>query len=132
MTEGALNDSILVRSGIRVLGVDPATSRITINGQIVNLHGFNRHTMWPDSGGEWRRAVGARPASSLLSTAAPHPPSIAAAVTPAQEAADLALLQGVNANYVRGAHYPQSQSWLDLLDEAGIVLWEETLGPGTS
>lgn len=81
------------------------TSRITINGEVVKLVGFNRHTMWPDTG---------------------------AAVTQEQEAADLALLQGMNANYVRGAHYPQSQSWLDRLDEAGIVIWEETLGPGTS
>lgn len=32
----------------------------------------------------------------------------------------------------RGAHYPQSQSWLDRLDEAGMVIWEETLGPGVS
>lgn len=105
VTETALQDSITVRSGVRVLGVDPATSRLTINGQKVNLVGFNRHTMWPDTG---------------------------AAITPAQEAADLALLQQLNANYVRGAHYPQSQSWLDLLDEAGIVLWEEALGPGVS
>jgi beta-glucuronidase len=38
----------------------------------------------------------------------------------------------MNANYVRGAHYPQSPSWLDRLDEAGIAMWEETLGPGVS
>ncbi len=99
------NDSIITRSAIRVIGIDTASARITINGHIVSLHGFNRHTMWPDVG---------------------------AAVTPAQEQADMQLLLSLNANYVRGAHYPQSQSWLDLCDENGIVMWEETLGPGTS
>jgi beta-glucuronidase len=32
---------------------------------------------------------------------------------------------------VRGAHYPQDQRFLDLCDENGIAIWEETLGPGT-
>jgi beta-glucuronidase len=105
VSEAVTQDAITTRTGLRVVGVDDATGRITINGAIVNLHGFNRHTMWPDTG---------------------------AAVTPAQEAADVALILGLNANYIRGAHYPQSQSFLDLADEAGIVIWEETLGPGTS
>lgn len=37
-----------------------------------------------------------------------------------------------NANFVRGAHYPQDQRWLDRLDEGGFAMWEETLGPGVS
>ena len=45
---------------------------------------------------------------------------------------DLALLREVGANFVRGAHYPQDQRFLDLCDEAGIGVWEETLGPATS
>jgi beta-glucuronidase len=108
VTEGASGDSVLVRSGLRVLGTASGpggNARITINGEIVKLVGYNRHTMYPDTG---------------------------AAVTIAQEKQDVALLQALNANYVRGAHYPQSQSWLDLLDEAGIALWEETIGPGVS
>ena len=80
-------------------------ARITINGRRVKLAGYNRHTLWPDTG---------------------------AAVSPTQEAADIALLQELNVVYVRGAHYPQSQSFLDRLDELGMVLWEETLGPGVS
>ena len=96
-------DTVVVRSGMRVLGT--SGGRLTVNGEVVRLVGYNRHTMWPDTG---------------------------AAVTPAQEAADMALLKSLNANYVRGAHYPQSQSWLDLCDEQGIAMWEETLGPGTS
>lgn len=92
-------------SGVRSLSVDTGSAQVLLNDSPVKLLGFNRHTMWPDTG---------------------------AAVTAEQEAADLALLTSLNANYVRGAHYPQSQSWLDLLDEAGIVMWEEALGPGVS
>lgn len=39
------------------------------------------------------------------------------------------LLRELGVNYVRGAHYPQDQRFLDLCDEAGILVWEETLGP---
>ena len=42
--------------------------------------------------------------------------------------ADLALLLKAGTNYVRGAHYPQDQRWLDRLDEHGVAMWEETLG----
>jgi len=103
VTDTGSGDALTIRSGLRSLSA--SNGRLQINGETVKLLGFNRHTMWPDSG---------------------------AAVTPAQEAADLALLQKLNANYVRGAHYPQSQSWLDLCDEAGIAIWEEALGPGVS
>ena len=106
VTDTASRDALTTRSGLRVLGVTSAPpARLTINGEVVKLRGYNRHTMWPDTG---------------------------AAVTPEQERTDLAVVQGVNANYIRGGHYPQSQHWLDLLDEAGIVMWEEALGPGVS
>lgn len=109
--ESFCNDAIETRTAIRVLGTltdhsgTPLYTRLTLNGQVVKLLGFNRHTMWPDTG---------------------------AAVTQAQEAIDMSLIKAINANYVRGAHYPQSQSWLDLCDEQGVAMWEETLGPGTS
>jgi len=44
----------------------------------------------------------------------------------------MALLKEGRANFVRGAHYPQDQRWLDRLDMAGFAMWEETLGPGVS
>ena len=100
--ETASGDVLAVRTGIRSLSVNAA--RIEVNGVAVKLLGYNRHTMWPDSG---------------------------AAVRPDQELIDMNLLIALNANYVRGAHYPQSQSWLDLCDENGVVMWEEALGPGT-
>jgi len=103
VSETVSGDSFTTRSGLRKVGTTGSPSRLTINGEVVKLKGYNRHSMWPDTG---------------------------AAVTPEQERVDLSLVQGVNANYVRGGHYPQSQHWLDLLDEAGILLWEEALGPG--
>ena len=33
--------------------------------------------------------------------------------------------RAAHANYVRGAHYPQDQLFLDMCDEAGIMVWEE-------
>jgi len=106
VAETGAGDAFTVRSGLRVLGVAPGPpARLTINGEIVKLKGFNRHHSWPDTG---------------------------AAVTPEQEAVDLALIKELNVNYIRGGHYPQSQSWLDALDEAGVALWEEALGPGVS
>ena len=97
-------DTLAVRTGIRSLGIDAASARILVNGQPAKLLGYNRHTSWPDTG---------------------------AALTPEQEQQDMQLLLQLNANYVRGAHYPQSQSWLDLCDEHGVAVWEEALGPGT-
>ena len=100
-------DAVEVRSGVRVLSVRSVdgAARVAVNGEAVKLVGVNRHTMWPDTG-------------SGLSLE--------------QVQADLALLQSLNVNWVRGAHYPQDQRFLDLLDEAGIGMWEETLGPGVS
>lgn len=57
-------------------------------------------------------------------------PDTGSALTLEQVQADVRLLQEANVNYVRGAHYPQDQRFLDACDEAGIVVWEETLGPG--
>jgi beta-glucuronidase len=45
---------------------------------------------------------------------------------------DIALLKQAGTNFVRGSHYPQDPRWLDRLDEAGMVMWCETLGAGVS
>ena len=96
VTDTTTNDALLVRSGIRIVSTNTTSGRLLINGEPVKLLGVNRHTMWPDTG---------------------------AAVTVEQEKSDVQLLQQLNANYVRGAHYPQSQSFLDMCDEAGIAIW---------
>ncbi|CAK9100905.1 unnamed protein product [Durusdinium trenchii] len=88
------------RFGLRLWGT--SRGRLTLNGEEVKLHGWNHHTQWLDTG---------------------------ASPTAAQLDGDLALLRNANANFVRGAHYPQDQRWLDRLDEEGLAMWEETLGP---
>ncbi|CAB9519929.1 Beta-galactosidase [Seminavis robusta] len=91
------------RFGLRQFGVDKATSRITVNGEIVKLVGWNHHTQWPET---------------------------AASPTEKDMDNDMALLLQAGTNYVRGAHYPQDPRWLDRLDEAGVIMWCETLGAG--
>jgi beta-glucuronidase len=101
------NASITERFGLRLWGVDSASSRITLNGKIVKLHGFNHHTQWPvldSSGGAVGRSIGASPTDAQLDT-------------------DISLLKEAGANFIRGSHYPQDQRWLDRLDEVGIVMW---------
>ena len=99
-----LHDAIVEeRFGLRIFGVDDVTSRITINGEIVKLVGWNHHTQWPET---------------------------AASPTDEEMDSDIAMLREAGTIYVRGSHYPQDPRWLDRLDEAGIVMWCETLGAG--
>lgn len=101
---GLPSDSVNTRFGLRVLGAD-SSSRITINGERIKMKGFNRHTMYPDTG-----------------------PSL----TEEQMMSDVKILQDLGVNYVRGAHYPQDQRWLDICDEVGFLIWEEGLGPNVN
>lgn len=41
------NATVLERFGLRVFAVDD-NSRITLNGEVVKLVGYNHHTQWPD------------------------------------------------------------------------------------
>jgi beta-galactosidase/beta-glucuronidase len=83
VAEAASGDAFTTRSGLRALGVAPgapgSAARLTINGEVVKLKGFNRHHIWPDTG---------------------------AAVTPEQEAVDLALIKELNVNYIRVSSAP--------------------------
>jgi beta-glucuronidase len=99
----AAADAILVRFGVRQVGA--SGGRFTVNGEVVKLRGYNRHTMYPDTG---------------------------SALTLAQVQEDAQLLASLHANWLRGAHYPQDQRLLDITDEMGIMVWEETLGPSVS
>ena len=94
-------DAATARFGLRTIGTTPS-GKLTLNGEEIFLKGVNRHTMSPASG---------------------------SALTYAEVLADVELLKSLNANYVRGAHYPQDQRFLDLCDERGILIWEEALGP---
>jgi beta-glucuronidase len=100
----SINDAtVKERFGLRHWDVQDG--RIRLNYHIIKLVGWNHHTQWPDT---------------------------AASPTDQQLDDDIALLRHGNANFVRGAHYPQDPRWLDRLDEAGFVMWSETLGPGVS
>ena len=43
---------------------------------------------------------------------------------------DLQNLKAVGGNFIRGAHYQQCERFLDLCDEMGVLVWEESLGWG--
>jgi beta-glucuronidase len=98
-----LNGAVIrERFGLRIVDIDQETLRVRINGEILKLVGWNHHTEWPDT---------------------------SASPTDAQMDEDVAILQEGGANFVRGAHYPQDPRWLDRMDENGMVMWSETLGP---
>ena len=78
-------------------------NRFVLNGKPVYLKGANRHESRPDVG---------------------------ASTDEAQMREDIALLKSVGGNFFRGAHYPQNDRFLELCDEAGILVWEESLGWG--
>ncbi len=95
------DDDMIVRFGLRSVSV--SGSQLLLNGEPVTLLGFNRHESHPQFG----------PALPLSLVAA-----------------DVMWLKRMNCNFVRGAHYPQDQRFLDLCDESGILVWEEGLGWG--
>ena len=76
-------------------------TQLYLNGKELRLMGYNRHDSHPEFG---------------------------AAVPPSLMAADLAMVKAQGSNFIRGSHYPQRESFLDLCDKMGILLWEETLG----
>ena len=94
-------DTVTETFGIREIRTEG--KKILLNGEPFFLKGFNRHESWPVSG---------------------------AATTLQQMLTDLQHLKSLHANFIRGAHYPQSQTFLDLCDRMGFLVWEESLGWG--
>ena len=92
-------DEVSVRFGLRTVAVDGP--RILLNGKPIRLFGWNRHEGHPQYG----------PALPL-----------------AQLVADIQLMKQAGANFVRGSHYPQDERFLDLCDEFGLLVWEESIG----
>ena len=85
--------------GIREIRTENA--RILLNGKPIYLKGFNRHESAPISG---------------------------AATTLQEMLVDLQHLKSLHVNFIRGCHYPQSQTFLQLCDQMGFLVWEESLG----
>lgn len=93
------NDVFETRLGLREIRVDG--SRLLLNDQPLKLRGVCRHEAHPQCGP-------ALPYTQLLE--------------------DIQLLKKTGCNFVRGAHYPQDPRFLDLCDEVGLLVFEESLG----
>lgn len=89
-------DSITERIGFRTLSV--SDNGILLNGKKIILKGINRHDEHP----EWGFAV---------------PDQL--------EERDFKLIKQLGCNSLRGAHYPQKESLIDLCDEYGVLFWSE-------
>lgn len=97
----AFGDRLVEQFGIRK--VEARAGRILLNGQPMFLRGMNRHEAHPQMG-----------------------PALPDSVM----ADDLELLKDLGCNFIRCAHYPASQSFLELCDRMGFLVWEEALGWG--
>ena len=90
-----------VRFGIRQ--IEAKNRKIYLNGKEIFLKGFNRHESEMTSG---------------------------SATSDALMLQDIQRLKALGGNFIRGAHYQQSERFLDLCDEQGVLVWEESLGWG--
>lgn len=90
-----------VRFGMRT--VEAKRGRIYLNGKPIFLKGFNRH--------ESKMTSGSATSDALMMQ-------------------DLQRLKALGGNFIRGAHYQQCERFLDLCDEMGVLVWEESLGWG--
>ena len=93
--------ALTTRFGIREFAAHD--NALWLNGEKVWLKGVNRHEAHPDEGY----------ATSMQTML--H---------------DVELIKSIGCNFVRGAHYPQREEFLDLCDEQGLLVWEESLGWG--
>ena len=97
----ALDYAPHARFGIRT--IEAKNRRLYLNGKELYLKGANRHEAHPTFGA-------ATPETVMM--------------------ADIQNLKALGGNYFRGAHYQQVRRFLDLCDENGILVWEESLGWG--
>ena len=94
-------NGVKARFGVRTF--EARGRHLYLNGKRIFLKGANRHEAHPTFGA-------ATPESLML--------------------ADIQRLKELGGNFIRGAHYQQAQRFLDLCDENGILVWEESLGWG--
>ena len=90
-----------VRFGIRQ--IEARGGKLYLNGKELFLKGFNRHES------EWLNGAATGDALMLQ---------------------DIQRLKALGGNFIRGAHYQQCERFLDLCDENGVLVWEESLGWG--
>lgn len=101
VTLRAGNDTIVERFGIRTVAC--SRGQILLNGKPIRLKGYNRHDAHPQFGPAMNDELWLE---------------------------DLQILRDLGCNFIRGCHYPQSQRFLDLCDQLGFLVWEESLGWG--
>lgn len=87
------------RCRIGVRRVEIRDGLLRVNGEPIEIRGVNRHDHDPDRG---------------------------KAVSEASMIADIRLMKQFNINAVRTAHYPNDTRWLELCDEFGIYLFDES------
>ena len=97
LSGGAVCDDLIDRVGFRTVRV--RGEGIYINDRKVLVRGFNRHEDYGSQG---------------------------CAVSVGSMMEDLHLLLDMGANSVRTSHYPNDPRFLDLCDELGLLVWEET------
>ncbi len=99
VTISTMEDQITERFGIRKVAAEKGN--ITVNGKVQKLLGYCRHESHMEFGP-------VQPLPLLFE--------------------DLQYLKDLGCNFVRGTHYPQDQRFLDLCDQLGIMVWEESMG----
>jgi beta-glucuronidase len=101
LRDGNICDSYSLNIGIRTVRVDG--DQLLLNGQPVYLKGFGRHEDFPVVGRGY---------------------------LPALIVKDYALMGWVGANSFRTSHYPYSEQMLDLADQLGFLVIDETPAVG--
>ncbi len=94
---GTVIDDLNERFGFREVKVEG--TKILLNGKQIYIKGFNRHE---DYG-----TIGCAIPENIMSS-------------------DLDIILATGANLVRTCHYPNDERFLDLCDERGVLVWEES------
>ncbi|MFI1722008.1 glycoside hydrolase family 2 TIM barrel-domain containing protein [Streptomyces sp. NPDC020489] len=94
---GKVIETLSHRVGLREFALRDGLMRI--NGRPVSFRGTNRHEMHPVRG---------------------------SALTRADMVEDIRIIKRLNINSVRTSHYPNNPQWLELADEYGLYLVDET------
>jgi beta-glucuronidase len=98
---GGVTDSYRMKIGIRTIAVEG--DRLLLNGQPIHLQGFGRHEDFPVVGRGY---------------------------LPVLIVKDYALMRWTGANSFRTSHYPYSEQMLDLADQLGFLVIDETPAVG--
>ena len=94
--DGQLIDDLIDRVGFREIKCEG--KKVLLNGEPLKLVGFNRHE-------DYNMLGSSVPLQAIMR--------------------DIALMKQSGANSVRTCHYPNDETFLDVCDELGLMVWEE-------